>query len=158
LSVQSAGKSEDSDSTSTVLQSGPQLCSGQWWWRTKKSTCSWFFPINFSSSSFHHPSSSFRLILSKRLVPGRGSGRFGHSPVAARCSNSLSVMLSKIRLQRIHTSNSISPFRLTLLWRLRLELLIAGFADANHRGGSAFHDPKFALLHDCSLTHWAGRA
>ena len=39
----------------------------------------------------------------------------------------------------------------------RMELRIATFADTKGNG-STFHDPQFALLHDCSLAHSAGRA
>ena len=37
------------------------------------------------------------------------------------------------------------------------ELSVASFAYADGRGGSLY-DPQFALLHDCSLAHPAGRA
>ena len=38
-----------------------------------------------------------------------------------------------------------------------LELGVASFATANGRRGSLY-DPQFALRHDCSLAHLAGRA
>jgi len=37
-----------------------------------------------------------------------------------------------------------------------MELRIATFADTKGYRGP-FHDPQFALLHDCSLAHSAGR-
>jgi hypothetical protein len=38
----------------------------------------------------------------------------------------------------------------------RLELRVTALADANDRGMSDFHNPQFALLHDCSLAHPEG--
>jgi hypothetical protein len=47
--------------------------------------------------------------------------------------------------------------RVTLGCLARLELGIATFAYADG-WERRFYDPQFALLHDCSLTHQAGRA
>jgi hypothetical protein len=38
-----------------------------------------------------------------------------------------------------------------------LKLSVAPFADGEGRRGWLY-DPQFALLHDCSLAHWTGRA
>lgn len=50
------------------------------------------------------------------------------------------------------------PFRSVCVPLLGLKLLIAGFTDANHRGGGSLYHPEFPLLHDCSLAHLVGRA
>src|SRR6266446_10924443 len=40
----------------------------------------------------------------------------------------------------------------------RLELCVTALTEANDRRWRYFHDPQFALVHDCSLAHQAGRA
>ena len=40
----------------------------------------------------------------------------------------------------------------------RLELCVTALTDANNRRRGDFHDPQFALLHEGSLAHLAGRA
>ena len=40
----------------------------------------------------------------------------------------------------------------------RLELGITPFANADGRDWRFLHDPQFAIQHDCSLAHQAGRA
>ena len=39
----------------------------------------------------------------------------------------------------------------------RLEVCIAAFTNAEDRRRGYFYDPQFALRHDCSLAHRAGR-
>src|SRR6266576_4817941 len=40
----------------------------------------------------------------------------------------------------------------------RFELCVTALTDANDRRWGYFHDPQFALVHDCSLAHLAGRS
>ena len=40
----------------------------------------------------------------------------------------------------------------------RLELCVTALTEANDRRWGYFHDPQFALVHDCSLAHLAGRS
>ena len=40
----------------------------------------------------------------------------------------------------------------------RRELCVTALTEANDRRWRYFHDPQFALVHDCSLAHLAGRS
>ena len=77
-------------------------------------------------------------------------GRFAHDP---QC-----VLAAVYRLALVALKECANfPFCLIFLRQMRLKLLIAPFAYADGRR-VLLYDPQFALLHNCSLAHLAGRA